>query len=339
MQCLVLASLLAAPLRGQDAPAELPPEDDWTRTLRVTADLSLRGVWDQRAHQAGALDYAGVDLRHVFQSRTADLATLVLQVYGLRVDNVGPRSRPTFVDDAHAFDLEWRVCALRYRALGDGALNLEAGHLELPYGLEHAVATNGTLREFQHRSNLGLKYDWGVGASGAGEDGEYAVTLTRGSGNGWHQDGAPFALCGRIATPAEDSIVFGLSAYHADLWDPAGGARRRTRLGGDLQLTGAPVHSRFELSLGRDDGRDLLNAFTELSWATTEDAWLLYLQTLATWERDAQRQLLTTTRLRLGALWLLDAHWALSGQLEQDLHLPGNGREDTVLMLQVRWRS
>jgi hypothetical protein len=305
------------------------------RNLRVTLDLAVRGVWDRNAHELGSIEFAGIDLHKVFTGDTGDIGTLIFQPYGLRLDNVA--QRPDFIEDDHDWDLEWRICTFNYTALAHGKFNLKVGHIELPYGLEHAIDTNGTIHDFQHQSNLGVKSDWGAGVNGTTESLDYEVTLTRGSGNEWHQSDDPFALTGRVSTPREEQLVVGFSWFHAELQGPPGSIVRRTRVGADAQLASGPIRTLFELSAGRDFDTDVYNALTEINWTTNEEDWFAYLQTLSTWQRNVAGDLDVTSRLKLGVAWSPHPLWSLSAELAQDLKLPA-ARENTTVAAQVRFR-
>ena len=63
---------------------------------------------------------------------------------------------PPFADGPNDWEF-WHVS-------GDGRFNIKMGHFEMPYGIEHTINSNGTLRQFS--TNLGTKVDWGVTFNG-----------------------------------------------------------------------------------------------------------------------------------------------------------------------------
>ncbi len=71
---------------------------------------------------------------------------------------------------------------------GLGKPRVRIGHFEIPYGIEHAINTNGTLRNYRHSANLGIKADWGLAINGETTSFEYEVSASRGSAQSLHHN-------------------------------------------------------------------------------------------------------------------------------------------------------
>lgn len=175
--------------------------------LRLTLDLSSRISLSTRRGKVGTEHVIGLDLHKVFSDAEGDWGTLRLQPYLTRIDNLN--QRPAFFEDDDDWELVFRFCDFNFTRIGRGRFNIRMGHFEVPYGLEHLLDTNGTLRQFIPGRNLGLKADWGVSINGVFPQFEYEVALTRGTGNEFFHRGEPFALAGRIGTPRDRNFVLG----------------------------------------------------------------------------------------------------------------------------------
>ena len=135
----------------------------WRENLRWKFDVSGRGVFDDTGYLK-SLGFFGLDLHKVFTSGNRDVATLLFQPYMTRANDLVPT--PPVFDGPDDWELIWRIANVNFKLLQDGALNLRVGHFELPYGLEQTINTNGTLRDYTHGGNFGLKADWGATVNG-----------------------------------------------------------------------------------------------------------------------------------------------------------------------------
>lgn len=321
-----------------------PPLDDSLlkkagRNLRWSLDLSLRGAIDSRTEEVATQQVAGLDLHKVFSSPERDWATLVLQLYLTRINN--QERHPPFFESSDDWELIPRVVTLNFSGLSNGGLNLRVGHIELPYGLEVPIASNGTIRQLTLGPNLGLKVDWGVGLNGNFEKFRYEVALTRGSGVEYHSSGSPFAITGRIGTPTDiDSILgapgFGVSGFYGDVLGRSG-ITQRSRLGLDALWQIGSYGVMAELSVGRDGDRDVVNAFTELNWQNRDETWMLYAQ-----NKLFNKRFLTgwddTWSAVVGLRFAPDNHWAWSAQFEQQISVPTARHRSSFFTLQARYR-
>ena len=310
-----------------------------TDNLRWTVDFAARGMLETESDEFGHAEFLGLDLHKVFTGERGDWATLLLQPYLIRINNVD--MRPPFFDDDYDTAIEWRITNINFNVLDGGRLNVRVGHFEIPFGLEQVVNTNGTLRDYIHGPNFGLKADWGVTVNGELPALEYEVALSRGSGNNWRNEGDPRIVSGRIGTSRDRDWWLGLSAFSGDVYDQSqpDGTFERSRVG----LDGAWYWRQFgllgELSVGEDESRDVVNGLVEIDWSSRDAAWLVYLQ----WRQFRIDDPAAAGSDRgssgsLGATWDPDNHWSLGLQWSRDFATFSGAPDTNVLAAQLRYR-
>jgi len=305
--------------------------DAWRENLRWKFDVSGRGVFDDTGYLK-SLGFFGLDLHKVFTSGNRDVATLLFQPYMTRANDLVPT--PPVFDGPDDWELIWRIANVNFKLLQDGALNLRVGHFELPYGLEQTINTNGTLRDYTHGGNFGLKADWGATVNGDLAALEYEFAWSRGSGNEYRDDGGSGVLSGRLGTPRDGAEVFGLSFVDGEFQTP-GGIVPRTRLGLDAQVYRGPMGFFAEFSTGKDnDSVDITRGLGEVNWRNPEETILAWVQVVAT---DKDRE--TGLNSLMGVRWEPAVGWSLSTQYVQVLEPldPGSGHPGS-LTLQLRYR-
>ncbi|MCH2136858.1 MAG: hypothetical protein MK101_09795 [Phycisphaerales bacterium] len=330
------APLLGEQPLGDPFPAGI--ELDWlgpaADNLRFSIDLAGRAQYASASRAWSTVQFYGFDLYKVFSGDTGDIATMVLQGFATRIDNVEPP--PYFFDSATDWEFIWRQFFINWRVDPRGRFNVKMGHWEMPFGLEQVLATNGTLRQVGTMRNLGEKLDWGVTANGVGGGVEYEVGLGRGSGNEWRNEGDPWSICGRVGTISEVDHWVGLSGMAGDLWRPGGVQVQRRRLGIDAGVHHEAWTLMGELSGGSNDGDATINGLLDLSWRSPSETWLCWgqLQSWNTrsegWSRDVKGV--------LGVQWALDKHIVLSAQFIQDLSISAPGSRSSTVQFQVRYR-
>ena len=306
-----------------------------TDNLRWTIDLSSRVSIFTDSGRAGTTNIVGLDLHKVFSDAKGDWGTLTVQLYLTRIDDI-PNPPPFFESDED-WELVTRITNFNYTGLAGGRFNIKAGHFEIPFGLEVPVNTNGTLRQMITARNLGVVADWGAGVNGVIPEAgvEYEATLSRGTGIEYFDRGDPFIVAGRVGTSGESDISFGLSALHGEIAGRAGTVRR-TRIGIDSQWYPGPIGLLGELSVGRNDDDDVVNALVEVNSQNAVETLTGYMQARIFTQRfdpgwdDA-------VSLVWGVRFTPDTHWALSAQYEQNITV-FQGSRDGVLSLQLRYR-
>ncbi|MEM7247598.1 MAG: hypothetical protein AAF533_19835 [Acidobacteriota bacterium] len=364
---LTLAVLPSTAAHAEPTPAEArlvldeaaPSRDGWLtglqrrQGLRLTLDTSSRANYATNSDAFSGVHALGLDLHRVFGGRRGDWGTLLVQTYLTKLDDAV--KRPPFFEDEDDWELVYRIVRLDITSLSRGGFNIRLGHVELPYGLEHSINTNGTLRDFNHGRNLGVKADWGVGVHGRLPALSYELTLTRGSGNEYFDRDDPFALTARVSTPTDRNLVLGVSAFHGEVANPGaiatwragradadaapdvGTTLRRTRFGVDVRRDVRSLTWLGELSVGRDREQDVVNALLELDWRGPAEKLMVHVRGQAFFQ-DFSRGWVDDVSLVLGLRRSVGRHWALSAQVTQNLTSFGDGPRGAVLSTQVRHR-
>jgi len=251
----------------------------------------------------------------------------------------GVDNSPSQQTDFEDFEIVNRITNFNYTRYGKGKTNFRIGHFEIPFGLEQIVNTNGTLRDFTHNQNFGLKSDWGVTFNGESNSLEYELGLSRGSGNVWRRRDDPFVLAGRVGSDRTENVVWGLSAFHGEVLNfaPEGGTVRRSRIGADVTFADENLIWLGEFSAGVDDGDSAYTALVEVDWTDSKETLLLYNQVVL---RGFDRSSGWDNELRnsIGVRWSPDAKWAVSGQLSHFFDPLSSENRGTVVEFQMRYR-
>lgn len=303
-------------------------------------DLSSRVRHRIRADEPGFQQALGIDYYTKLNTEYRDFATVIFQHYLLRLDNFAPFP-PHFEDDD-----DWehvpRICNVNFHLTDQRWLNLKVGHMEIPYGPEVAINSNGTLRQFLHPQNFGMKADWGVSLNGTVSPIQYEIALTRGSGIEFNSGRDPYAVSGRIgnAIDAESYYGFnsvGVSFFRGDVLTRAGTKIQRSRVGVDGQYYYGPLGVLAEVSVGQNDNSDVVNTLVELNYVNRRETVFVYsqlrllrLKTAGGWnESDA---------LRFGIRYAPDNRWAVSSEFTQELNAFGNIPTESLFSFQLRYR-
>ncbi len=320
---------------------ELLPEsrnllpDGWSENLRFRIDLSSRQIYSTGTDELHGVEFIGTDLHKVFTDDSGDVGTLTLQGYFTRIED--EEIRPGFANGEWTY--VYRIFNYNHVLLPRGRMNLKIGHFEIPMGLEHSINTNGTLRDYTHGRNIGVKADWGASLNGVLPGAEYEVSVTRGSGNNWETEGDPYIVAGRIATPGHRNVVWGVSAMAGDVFVQNSGGQtvERERLGVDVQWYLNQYGVLGEVSVGEANGEGTSTSLIELNRTANSGHWMAYAQYIySTRDPDLGSSLDASTVL-LGAKWDLK-RWDFSLQLSHDLDSFDGNSERNVYVAQARYR-
>jgi hypothetical protein len=111
---------------------------------------------------------------------------------------------------------------------------------------------------------------------------------------------------------------------------------RRSRAGADVEWIVSQFTFKGEASFGRDFDRNVFTSLAEANWNSPGDKVQLYLQGVylgsegaGGWGSDVE--------LRVGSLWQVTNHVAVSGEYSQDLVRPAGERRDARFTLQLRF--
>ena len=331
----LFATICFAFLPQEDAGGHSLPLDWWTDNLRWAIDESVRGIVNGDGDVA-TLAFFGLDVHKVFSTGNRDIATLTLQPYLTRVDDLVPT--PPIFDAKDDWELVWRIFNANLKLRQDGALHLRLGHFELPFGLEHTINTNGTLRDYTHGPNFGIKADWGATVNGDLRSFEYEAGWSRGSGNQYRDDGGSGVMSARIGTPRDDDVVLGASFATGDFRTPAG-VVDRWRSGVDAQFYREDFGYFAELAVGQDNSSvDVVRGLGEVNWRNAHETVLCWWQLIAS-EMDGAMGEVTAVDTRLGIRWTPAKGWTVSAQYSQVLDGANNTPSRRgALTLQLRYR-
>ncbi len=337
--CIAVSTLCAVPQAGNAEP--LLPDSrslfpvEWSDNLRFAIDLSTRQLYNSATEDWHQVDFIGTDLHKVFTGDSGDIGTLTLQGYFTRFEDED--LRPGFFDGEWTF--VYRIFNYNHVLLPRGRMNLRIGHFEIPVGLEHTIDTNGTLRDYTHGRNIGLKADWGASLNGILNGAEYEVSLTRGSGNTWETNGDPYIAAARIGTPSYRNLIWGVSAMTGDVYihNTDGQTVERQRVAVDLQWFIMQYGIFGELSIGEEEGQNTSTGLVELNRTANSGAWMAYAQYVYSTRDPDDRPREDASTVHVGAKWDL-TRWDLSLQLSRDLDSFDSNSERNVYVAQARFR-
>lgn len=325
-----LIALLTASL----APSSAGWLSGWDDNLRWSIDESVRVV-QPRTGDSTVFGFLGLDIHKVITGDRGDIATLTLQPYLTHIDHF-PGHPPMF-DGPDDWELVWRIFNANFKLTQTGSANLKVGHFEIPFGLEHVINTNGTLRDYVHGPQFGLKADWGVSVNGALDAVEYELAWSRGSGNEYRDEGDPGVISGRIATPQDENNVYGLSFVDGDFRTPSG-ILERDRIGVDAQWYRESLGYFAELSTGSDADTDVLRFLGEVNWRNSDETVMSWLQLVVT-DLDDGISPADAIDSKVGVRWLPAGGWSLSLQYTQNLEpMVDTAHRAGSVAVQLRYR-
>ncbi|MEM7219398.1 MAG: hypothetical protein AAF515_13615 [Pseudomonadota bacterium] len=300
---------------------------DLKENLRLSVDSSSSSYWYVDPELVGHRHALGIDLRKEFRNLHRDRGVLTVQAYLTRVE--GLRPTPSFYADDRDTRLVYRIVNFNYTGLPRGLPNVRVGHMELPFGLEHLVDTNGTLRQYDVPQNLGLQADWGVTLNNEHELFEYEFMVGGGGNQRVGREAGSYVFAGRVGTPRAGRLVLGLSLLKNEI-DGVG----RERVGLDAQYRVGLQSWLAEVAFGTTDGRGMYDGLIEWNRADSSDTWQFYGQLGARGEVDAG----DVIEAAAGVVYRPTRALSVSAQLEQDLFASVDATQ-TTLSLQLRYRT
>ncbi len=304
--------------------------DELQDNLRFSIDVSARSVNYQDVEQVGYTHIVGMDLHKVFTNRNGDVGTLILQAYMTKLDN--QIQHPSFFEDENDSQLVYRIFTFNFTQTQPWQPNLKLGHLEIPYGLEHSINTNGTLRDYAQGSNLGIKADWGVSLNKQHQLFEYEISTSTGGGQSLQANDSSYVYSARIGTPRHLNQIVGISVYESKL---ANNTRRRVGL--DAQHYWGLFALFGQLDHGENNGQYVNRGLMEFNWRDTREFTTIYLQSIYALEDSelAQQNKLT---FAIGAQLDYRQRWDFSGQFKWDHDTFNEQKKTERLSLQLRYR-
>lgn len=318
---------------NHSASAEPTKKSIWAHNTRWALDLSSRVIHDMENHTWSGQHVIGLDFHKVFSDQSGDYGTLTFQPYWVRLNNMN--MHPFFFESSNDSELTWRIANFNYTGLSNGGFNIRLGHFEIPFGLEHNLDTNGTLRQYSFADRR-IKADWGISLNGNTPDLDYEIALTRGSGNDISSKYNPYVFAGRVGTPSTNNLITGISWFIGDVR-----TKDRTiltkRLGLDIAYYYHSWEALFELSGGSDDQQSNVYALGELSWRNAPETVHLFSQ-LQFSKRKIDDDWDQSNLINFGLNWYVTPSVGVSGMMSRSLEVL-NGQQDSArltLQLQVR---
>ena len=314
--------------------------------LRFNIDLVSQFEITRRRGEPAWRNAAGVDIHKVFSDRRGDIGTAVLQSYYVRRDNALPV--PAHVEDDDDWELEFHDFYFNLTRWGRGRANLKLGHFDLPFGLEPTVDTHQRVRQLIPGPNLGMKKDWGLSLNGDFPRFDYELSFTRGSGAeyvGARRPGVSarsadrnYAFAGRIGSPSDRNLFYGLSGFYGQVLNPRNDLIiRRVRGGVDAGWVLDQFTLLGEASLGRNFDFDVFNTLVELDWISPYAKWKAWLQGIYLGRESAATNWDEQIMLRLGGECQITGRWSASSQFSYDLEKFAAGPSDSKFILQTRY--
>jgi len=354
-----LESLGASDVEPQDANEIAPPKrsswDRLTDNLRLAIDLSSRSVVGTDGGDWTFRHFAGFDIYKVFSLPDGDWGTLILQGYLTRVDDAFQGGPYGFFEGEDDWEFVYRIFNFNYTALPRQSINFRIGHFEVPFGLEQVINTNGTLRQYMHSKNIGVKADWGFSVNGVTDDIDYEVAIMRGTGNEWSSRGGPFLFAGRVGTSSEENRFAGFSAYYGEIqsmaaigrWrsglvDPATGAGvgatiRRYRFAVDAMVRVRGFGFLIEITAGQDFDQEVITSLGEVHWQSRDERLLVYIQ-IKHCRQNYETGWVHGTDVSVGFRFAPDTHWALSASFDGAVETFSGTERNGSASFQFRYR-
>lgn len=179
----------------------------------IKAELYLS---NGRSAEAGYLgrNSVGVEGLHKLGGQSGDRATVLYQLRLTRYRSLRMDNRVS--KDVDAWEPEVHTAYINVKGFF-GRLNLKAGHLEIPFGLEPVVDTHTTLVPSAAMVNLGAVNDWGFSLNGQLRPFDYEIAWTTGAGmqsswNPFERDPGTYLLAARIQPTRNGNARYGFSA-------------------------------------------------------------------------------------------------------------------------------
>ena len=288
---------------------------------RLSYDFSNRLVYNEGTDEWGNVSAFGIDYHNVVNDEVKDIGTLTMQSYLTRIDNLNPH--PVF-DDDDDWKLVTRIFNFNYTGLGKNLPNIKLGHLELPYGIEYRINTNGTLQQYSHGMSLGPKADWGVSINKQTAVVDYEFSLTTGGGQSLTADHNSFVFTGYLGTPSHHNIHYGISVNRSRI-----NLIERENIAMDIAYYTGVVGILAEYELGKFQNQSHKQWFVEMNSISNDEQWLAYVQL-----RYKTSQGNTLRRdVILGSRYQFSRRLAMSAQLTHLFE-----QDNQQLSGQLRWR-
>lgn len=286
--------------------------ESWRNNLRATIDSSVDVV--SRPDGTTLLGTVGFDVHKVLSGGGGDWATVVLQGYATGTE-------PIATGLGNDLSFMYRIFNVNFTRFGHGLFNVRVGHFEIPFGLEHVHNTNGTLRDYMHGHNIGIKADWGVSVNGSWPRGEYEVAWSRGTETSLSATNGSYVVSGRVGTPSDGNVVVGASFLQGTIVDAASaaGVVDRSRIGADVAwyrgVHGVLAETAYGVDADVVSGvrAGVSNSLVEVNRADRDGRVTTYLQARL-FSRETPEDWKREFSAALGVRHALSNHWSISAE-------------------------
>lgn len=306
-------------------------ENDYLQTftdnMRWNADFSSRLIHNTDSSKTASMAFIGYDIHSVISNSKKDIATIVLQNYLIRADDLNPH--PGIFSDEDDWAFTYRSFFINYTNTCSNCPNIKLGHFKMPYGLEHEIDTQGELRDYNHTSNIGMKMDWGVSLNKQHRNYEYEFSYTLGSGAYLSHQSGRYIITGRIASPSYKNFSYGLSIV--DVNTPN---NQRQKAAIDIKYYRGFFGYLFELGSGKHNSQSVIDNQIEINWRDIQERWLLFAQS---YYSKVNNQTSKRT-LAIGARFEQDQRWTFEAKINQALQSSQTGKRSTTVLAQIRYR-
>lgn len=302
---------------------------------RYSIDSSTRITRNLDQNNNAFMHVVGLDLHKVISSATYDIGTLVFQPYIVKINNV---NNPSAVfDDGNDTQLTWRIANFNYTALSQGKFNIKVGHLEIPFGLEYQIDTNGTLRQLT-AADRGIKTDWGLSLNGILANVEYEVALTRGSGQEIKSTGDPYVFSGRVGSNSTKNFSTGVSWLVGEVLGKNGTVKHK-KVAIDANYFYLQWQFMFEASAGKQANNNRQNIFVESVWKNATETLSSY------WQLGYKNTKINagTTHVNVSnSYWVTGIQWQSSAGIDISAQykdaFTNSSSQDARVSVQLRYR-
>lgn len=223
----------------------------------VKAELYLSDGVSAKAGYLGRHSL-GIEGLHKLGGQSGDRATILYQLRLTRYRSLDMDNRVS--EDMNTWEPEVHTTYVNVKGFF-GRLNLKAGHLEIPFGLEPVVDTHTTLVPSAAMVNFGAMNDWGFSLNGQLRPFDYEVAWTTGAGmeaswNPFERDPGTYLLAARIQPTSRGNARYGFSVLFGTM-----SAMTRSSEESEGHLSDHPMSFRKERRLGLDY-RDVVFVFS-----------------------------------------------------------------------------
>ena len=308
---------------------------DSIENLRWSVDLSMKGIYNAETGHMTHTEAIGVDIHKVFTYDDGrDIGTLLLQGYFTKLNNA--ERYPSFFKNASDVKFICRMCYFNWTLLDKSQLNLRIGHIEIPFGLEYNLDSNGTLRQYSNARNLGTKIDWALALNGQFSWGGYELALSRGHGVNW-KNNSSYSVSGRIEITDDYHSFLGLSGFYGRLKSESEYHYHR-RIGLDTGMQISFFNFLAEVSIGKDASIEKISSLLEINLNNNTEKLLGYVQLKSNSQRRNGQSWDSIHQVSLGTRYTPNNFWVLSTQWTHDFKVFDQAKRASIVEVQLRYR-